>query len=63
MTANDAKDTFQSEITENEDVCSSYNELMVAHMLKLKDRKQTCLCCGHVNPNAALDCEKCYVRL
>jgi hypothetical protein len=34
-----------------------------AWFLNLKARKQQCYCCGHVNPNAAYECEKCYVGL
>ncbi len=34
-----------------------------AWWLNLKEGKQQCYCCGHVNPNAAYECEKCYVGL
>jgi len=66
MPANDANDPAQVALKESHDVaCDTnlYDTTKAAHMLSLKDRKQTCYCCGHINPNAASDCEKCYTQL
>lgn len=27
------------------------------------ERRYRCYCCGHSNPAAAFECEKCFVRL
>lgn len=63
MTTTEAKQPTTATLDRDNSAGAAATPAQDAHSLPTKERKQQCYCCGHANPAAAWECEKCYVRL
>jgi hypothetical protein len=63
MTTDDVRQPASSGVERSDGVVVDRTHTQVARSSPPGERKQQCYCCGHANPAAAFECEKCYVRL